>query len=225
MRNLNNELKDRLINYDKLLEYGFINQDNEYIYKTKIYQDKFEIIVIFSDNKNISKLIDIENNEEYILVDIKDSVGAFVGQVREEYENKIQDIITNCTTSNIYKSNQAKEIIKYIKDKYNNDLEFLWERLKSKNAIWRNKVNNKWYAALLIVSERKLGIDSDEEVEIIDLLYQKDKIRDIVDNNKVYPGYHMNKDSWITIKLDNTVDIETIYTLIDNSYNISLEKK
>lgn len=225
MRNLNNDLKDKLINYNKLLEYGFIKQDNEYVYKANIYQNKFEIIVIFSENKNMSKLIDIENDEEYVLVDIKDSVGAFVGEVREEYENKLKDIITHCTTSNIYKSTQAKEIIKYIKDKYNDDLEFLWEKLQSKNAIWRNKTNNKWYGALLIISERKLGINSDKEVEIIDLLYQKDKIKDIIDNNKVYPGYHMNKDSWITIKLDETVDIETIYTLIDNSYKISLEKK
>lgn len=225
MRNLNKDLEDRLINYNELLEYGFIKQDNEYVYKANIYQNKFEIIVIFSDSKNISKLIDIENDEEYILVDIKDSVGAFVGEVREEYENKLQDIISLCTTSNIYKSKQAKEIIKYIKDKYNDDLEFLWEKLKSKNAIWRNKINNKWYAALLVVSERKLGINSDKEIEIIDLQYQKDKINDIVDNNKVYPGYHMNKDSWITIKLNESVDIETIYTLLDNSYKISLEKK
>ena len=31
----------------------------------------------------------------------------------------------------------------------------------------------------------------------------------------------MNKDNWITIKLDNSVKTEKIFELIDNSYNIS----
>lgn len=34
----------------------------------------------------------------------------------------------------------------------------------------------------------------------------------------------MNKNSWITIKLDDSVEIERIFELIDNSYNLSLEK-
>lgn len=70
-----------------------------------------------------------------------------------------------------------------------------------------------------------MGIESDKIIEIIDLRYQKDKIKEIVDKQKVFTGYHMNKNSWITIKLDGSVKIEKIFTLIDNSYNISLNKK
>ena len=70
-----------------------------------------------------------------------------------------------------------------------------------------------------------MGIESDKIIEIIDLRYQKDKIKEIVDKQKVFTGYHMNKNSWITIKLDGSVKTEKIFTLIDNSYNISLNKK
>ena len=35
----------------------------------------------------------------------------------------------------------------------------------------------------------------------------------------------MNKNNWITIKLDSSVTLEEIYTLIDISYNISLNCK
>ena len=34
----------------------------------------------------------------------------------------------------------------------------------------------------------------------------------------------MNKENWITIKLDGSVKTEKIFELIDNSYNISLAK-
>ena len=41
---------------------------------------------------------------------------------------------------------------------------------------------------------------------------------------KIFAGYHMNKNSWITIKLDGSIKIEKIFELIDNSYKLSLEK-
>lgn len=223
MRKLEKELENKIIDVNKLIEYGFIKEDNQYIFKTKIYDNQFEMIVTLLDNQITSKLVDIANEEEYILVDIQDSVGGFVGKVREEYDSKLQDIIDKCTVPNVFKSSQAKEVIGYVKEKYNDDLEFLWKKF-SHNAVWRNKKNNKWYGALLIIAENKIGIDSDKIIEIIDLRYQKEQIKDLIDNQKIFPGYHMNKDSWITIKLDNSVKTEDIFELIDNSYSLSLEK-
>lgn len=224
MRNLKNELTNKSINYSKLLDYGFQKKGKEYIYIAKIYNDQFQMIVIFSKESNTSKLIDIISGDEYVLVDIQDSTGEFVGKVRAEYENKLKDIIEKCTTPNVFKSNQAKKIIKYIREKYDDGLEFLWEKYDN-NAIWRNKANDKWYGLLLTVSKRKLGIDSDDIVEIIDLRYQKEKVDEIINGKNVYPGYHMNKKSWITIILDDSIAIDEIYDLIDNSYELSSLKK
>lgn len=221
MRKLDNELKNRKINVNKLLEYGFIREKEDYIYRTKIHSGQFEMIVEAKDSGITSRLIDLENKDEYILVDIQDSIGEFVGKLREEYENELKNIIEKCTVPNVFKSEQSKEIIKYIKEKYNDDLEFLWKKFP-KNAIWRNNANKKWYGALLVLQKRKLKIDSEEIIDIIDLRYQKERIKDIIDNDKVFPGYHMNKNSWITIKLDNSVETERIFELIDNSYNLSL---
>lgn len=224
MRVLDNELKNKLIDYEKLSEYGFIRKDGLYLYKTKIHNDEFEIRVVVENNKITSRLFDLSNEDEYVLVDIKDSFGEFVGKLKEEYENELQNIITKCTIPNIFKSEQAKEIIKYVKEKYNDDLEFLWKKFPNKNAIWRNKTNNKWYGALLVLSERKLEIESDKIVEIIDLRYPKDKIKQVIDNDKIFPGYHMNKESWITIRLNGDMSTKKIFELIDNSHKISLEK-
>ena len=224
MRNLENMLKNKAIECNKLVEYGFKKQENKYIFKNKIYNKQFEIVVIISDKQKTSKLIDLANDEEYIMVDIQDCAGKFVGEIRQEYEKTIQDIINKCTIDEIYKNQQSKEVIKYIKEKYDDDLEFLWKKYDN-NAIWRNKQNNKWYGVPLVISSKKLGLDYDKEIEILDLRYQKDEIDKIIDNKKIYPGYHMNKKSWITINLDNTVNINKIYKLIDNSYNLIVGNK
>lgn len=223
MRSLDNELKNKTINYNELLKYGFQKENETYTYKTKIHDEQFEMIVTVKDEKMTSKLFDLANEDEYILVDVQDSTGEFVGKVREEYENELQNILTKCTTLNVFKSKQAKEIIEYIKEKYNDNLEHLWQKFPE-NAIWRNKENNKWYGALLILSKRKLEIDSDEIIEIIDLRYQRDSIHRFIDNDKILPGYHMNKDNWITIKLDDSVETKKIFDLIDNSYRLSIGK-
>lgn len=34
----------------------------------------------------------------------------------------------------------------------------------------------------------------------------------------------MNKNSWITIKLDGSLELKEIYRLIDNSYQLSFKK-
>ena len=224
MRNLNIKFKNRKIDYEKLLTYGFKNENDKYIYKTKIQNNQFEVNVIISNEESYSKLIDLENETEFILVDLETSNGKFVGQLRNDYEQIIEDIIIQCTSKEAFKNSQTKEVINYIEKKYSDKLELLWEKFDD-NAIWRNKQNNKWYGILLTLSENKLGIDSERVVEVIDLRYQKEKVESIVDNLKVFPGYHMNKKSWITIKLDESVDTSYILELIDNSYNLSIGNK
>ncbi len=223
MRNLNNIFKDKKINYDSLIEYGFQIKDDYYTYEKLICDDTFKVVIKISNQTKQSKVIDTQTDEEYVLVDVKNSLGDFTSKIKGAYENILNDIIDKCTTPNVFKSSQAKEVIKYVKEKYNDDLEYLWKKF-SNNAIVRNKENNKWYGVFAVLSESKLGITSDKITDIMVLRYQKDKITEIIDNKKIFSGYHMNKKSWITIKLDNSVKTEEIHKLIDNSYKLSLEK-
>lgn len=223
MRNLENYFKDRKINYDRLVEYGFILKEDNYYYEKIINDGVFKIVIEINKQQKIAKVIDLLNDQEYNLVDVKGATGNFVGKIKEIYETLINDIIDKCSDVYVFKSRQTIAIINYVKAKYDNDLEFLWKK-SPKNAIWRNQNNRKWYGAVLVISKDKLKIESNEMVEILDLRYQKNDIKNIIDNYKIFPGYHMNKDNWITIILDGRVELEEIYQLIDNSYQLSLHK-
>ena len=224
MRNIKYKLKNRVINEENLKKFGFKKQKDKYVFSEKICEEQFEMVVEVKEDHITSKLIDLMNEEEYVLVDVQDSGGEFVGKIRQEYEKKLDEIILKCTDKEVFKSNQTKDIIRYVKEKYNDELEFLWEKLKD-TAIWRNKENDKWYGLVMAISKRKLGLELDDEVEAINLRYQKERIQMIIDNEKIFPGYHMNKKSWITVKLDDTVKTEKILELINNSYILSLGGK
>lgn len=117
----------------------------------------------------------------------------------------------------IWKSDCTKNVINYVHETYGDELEFLWPKSPG-SAIWRRKDSGKWYAVLLAISKRKLGIDSDDIVEIIDLRMDPEILSYLIDNEMYYPGYHMNKKHWCTIILDGNVPLEEICARIDESY-------
>lgn len=167
-------------------------------------------------------VIDLTFHEPYTLHLTDSAVGSFVGKVRSEYEEILTDISKHCFETEIFKSAQAKELIDYVRDTYGDELEYLWEKF-SDNAIWRRKDTAKWYGALLTVSKRKLGIKSDEIVEIIDLRAEPSELENFVDNKKFYPGWHMNKKSWYTVILDGSVSNEELHHRIDESYLLAIK--
>ena len=223
MRLLDKDFDERKIKYEKLLNYGFVKKDDIYVFEKKILDNNFKIIVEISKNKKTSKLIDIETNSEYILVDVKNKEGKFLSELKKEYDFILNDIIDKCTIKNIFKDKQEKEIISYVNKKYNDDLEFLWDKFPT-YAVLRNKINNKWYAVILKINENKLIANTNNLITIIDLRCDNKKINEIVDNKNIFKGYHMNKNNWITIKLDGSIPTKEIIKMIDESYKISLTK-
>lgn len=220
MEELENILRNRKININKLLNYGFVEKDDKYEYTDVLIENEFNIIVTFSKDGNLdSKVIDIMLDEEYLLVKVSGAIGEYVGKVREAYKNKLDDIISKCSEVEVFKSNQAKQIIKYVKEKYDNDPEFLWDKFAG-NAVFRHKENKKWYGVLITIPKNKLGLDGEEKVEIIDLRILPEDIERVVDNEKYFLGYHMNKKHWFTIILDGSVPIEKIFKYIDESYEM-----
>lgn len=219
MRSLEKELENKKLELNKLIDYGFKKNNNKYIYTKRLSNDNFLVHIEITDFAKItSKIMDIENKEEYLPVDIKNTTGSFIGKIKEEYENILKDVISICTERDVFKSKQAQSVIKYVKEKYAGNLEFLWE--KSNNAIIRHHDTKKWYLILLTIPREKLGLKSNDLVEIIDLKMPPKEIVKLVDNKKVFPGYHRNKKHWITICLDNTMKDEELFKYIDISYNL-----
>ena len=177
-------------------------------------------ITASSNGKIYTKLLDNESKDEYVLHLVPGAAGSFVGQVKAEYEEILEEISTKCFEPDVFKSEQAKKVIAYVRDTYADELEFLWQKSPD-NAIWRRKDNRKWYAALLTVSKNKLSLDGDDIIEILDLRMTPEDLEKLTDNKKYFPGYHMNKKHWVTICLDGTVPIEEIHERINESYALA----
>ena len=221
MREIKDFIKNKKINFKKLKEFGFELIDNSYYYHTSLLKNQFKMSVkINLDNSIFTEIIDTETNEPYILHLLEIKRSGYSEKVYKEYSEVLEKIKKECFEDEIFKANYTKEIVAYIKNKYGDELEFLWEK-SPKNAVVRRKSSKKWYAVILTVSKRKLNLDSDEIIEVINLHNTVEEIKKLIDNKRYFPAYHMNKKYWCTICLDGTVELKEIYKLIDISYELA----
>ena len=82
--------------------------------------------------------------------------------------------------------------------------EYLWS--KSPDSVVLRHKNGKWYVVFMTVEKSKLG---DPKMTSM-----------IIQTYGFLPGYHMNKQHWITILLDGSVSEAKTLDFLDMSYDL-----
>ena len=127
----------------------------------------------------------------------------------------------------IYKGNKMQtsfkeKIFEYVKQQFGSDIEYLWPRFPD-NCIFRHNDNKKWYGVVMRIPYVKLGIQKKGNVDVLDVKTGEPLMQDLfIQQNGIYPAYHMSKNKWISILLDGTVDLKLVFELIDESFMATL---
>ena len=109
-------------------------------------------------------------------------------------------------------------ICDYIKKKYKVSPEFPWRKYPG-NAVFRHDDNQKWFALIMDVEGKKVGVPGADYVDVINLKVDDMFFRDmLIQEDGIMPAYHMNKMHWITVLLDGTVPEERVKDLIGMSF-------
>ena len=208
--------KNKKFSIHKALNYGF-KQQGKIFQLVKSIDDNFEVCVCVANDIVETKVVEKDSQEPYTLVFVEDAQGEFVGKLKEKCMKIFQDICDNCFDREVFKNKNAKLAIDYIKQKYQNSLEFLWEKF-DENAVCRRKDNKKWYALFTKVSPSFFGMDGAEKFEVLILRTELDDAAKLFDKKNIFPAYHMNKRNWFSVLLDSKISPECIFDLIDKSY-------
>ena len=113
---------------------------------------------------------------------------------------------------------QAQRIMDFITSEYGDKAECLFEH--DDTAVFRKGNKKKWYAVIMTISKRKLGIDSDDKIDVLNVKLNPNEIALLIDRVSYFPAYHMNKKHWCTIPLDGSLDIDEICYRIGQSYEL-----
>ena len=198
---------------DILINFGFQFEDNILVFKRNILNDVFRMEIKLISTDFEIEVYDLDFNEVYSLFSVDSASGEIVTAIREEVKDVLEKIL--CLESVIY-----KDVLHYVKDQYNSTIVKPFKTNPDIKALVTPK--GKWYALFLDVEYNKLQKDSlaDSKVKIINLKHISSKISAITDNRNIFPAYHMNKNHWISVVLDNNIDTEYVKELIEISYNL-----
>lgn len=201
---------------EQLNRFGFKEEAEKLVYRKEILDSSFLIEIVFVNSQLLIEVYDLEFDEIYSLFSVDSAVGETVQNIREHVEDILSSILGLADESGKISS----EVIDYCNNKYGENHVNPFKKHPDILAMVNEK--NKWYALLLDVEYNKLNknIDITTKVKILNLKYPTDNISDIIDNQNIFPAYHMNKKHWISVVLDKNIKLETIKELIDISYSL-----
>ena len=115
------------------------------------------------------------------------------------------------------------DLEQFINENYNAESDYPW--LKYPNyEVFRHSNNRKWFALIMDIPKNKLGLPGTDIIDVVNFKCDPLLIGSLSKEAGFFPAYHMNKESWITVALDKSVNDDTIKMLLDMSYDATALK-
>ncbi len=115
---------------------------------------------------------------------------------------------------------ERTELEKYIIETYPAEMDHPWMKYPG-NEVFRHSANGKWFALVMDVDKRKLGLAEEGTLPVVNVKCDPILIGSLLTQAGFFPAYHMNKDHWITIALDGSAEEEKIKLLLDRSFHLT----
>lgn len=93
------------------------------------------------------------------------------------------------------------ELEKLILAEYGVRAEYPWVSAPT-FAVFRHSENKKWFAVIMSVDRRKFGIEEEGQIDVVNLKCDANLVPSMWLERGVYPAYHMNKEHWLTVSLE-----------------------
>lgn len=122
-----------------------------------------------------------------------------------------------------FEKGQAAELIRFAIESYGETPE-IFNAESPDVLIFRHASSRKWYGAMMNIPMLRLGIDSAERVDVINVKLDPVLISLLVDGEKYFRAYHMNKEHWLTAVLDGRTETAELISLLDQSYYLTMPK-
>ena len=212
------------VNFEKLVSYGFKKQQDKYVIEKTFMDDAFKAVVTVDKTGYVRGVVyDVAADDVYMPLRVEEMVAGFAGLVRAGYENILEDIKARCCEPCYFSGAQANRLAENIRQRYGDAPFFPWDKYDG-YGVFKNPQNDKWYALFMNIDKGKLNLKQSGAVDVVNIKLDADEIQKLLKRNGFFPAYHMNKKSWITLVLNETIEDDEILNLIDESHAFTLDK-
>ena len=219
------EFKNKSLNKTKLKSFGFEKHGDVYEFSAAVVENQLRLMATIDKNDALDiKIFDADFGEEYNLHLVESASGSFVGLVRDEYKRILDSIVEECYDFIYEKHSQKGEILDYVYEKYGIKADYPFED-DNDTSVLKEKNKGKWFAIIMNVKPSALGLKENGKIDVMNVKIDPSYLDKIVDNNKYFRAYHMNKKLWASLVLDGRLSKEELTQFIDESYNLVTQKQ
>ena len=118
----------------------------------------------------------------------------------------------------------TQQIFDYVFTQYGTKPEYLW-KTHPDYAVLRHADNCKWYAIVMNVEKSSLGLKGTGKLPVMNVKCSPEMLSVFLPQAGFLPAYHMNKNHWLTVLLDGSVDKDTILFLLNASFDLTATRQ
>lgn len=199
--------------YRTLEPYGFRKDGDVYRYTTEFQDGAFRAEVTVRDPEEhtdgepdvfvVGKVIDTDLGEEYMPMRSPTAVGAFVGQVREDYAAILADIAEQCFRPLPFLYDQSNRIARKVRKAFGDEVERTFKG-NDDIGVFRDTRTQKWYGIVMAVSKARVERLSAEKfaADRGEKLPPEPKAKKPKDGPKDYDAHPEDEIEVLNVKLD-----------------------
>lgn len=116
-----------------------------------------------------------------------------------------------------------ENLLEFVKEEYGVTADYPFSEEWAPSPVLRHTDNKKWFAIAMNISKSKLGSASQERVWALNVKCDSMLKSALLQQKGFYVAYHMNKEHWISIVLDEA-DEEDVKFAISMSFDLTKTK-
>lgn len=190
---------------------GFSLSEN--IWRAKISLTEEDLFAIYSYDGEKMKADVVDGEGEKFSLFYVTNPGPFSSKIRDEVEKILSSMVYSLSP----KEEKVRDrVISLFLDKYGIEGEMPWSD-DNTSIVFRSNKNKKWIGIMMDIPPSKLNLHGEENVDVINLKHTQSKIPSLIDNRYIFPAWHMNKKTWITVLLSSDLDWDFFSSLVEES--------
>lgn len=119
---------------------------------------------------------------------------------------------------------QREQLLELSRERFGVEPEYLFAKYPE-IAVLRHPGSRKWFAVIEPVDRATMQTDGEGEIQVLNVKCHPMMIGGLLEEPGFRPGYHMNKNHWISILLDSGVPLEKMMTLVEMSWDLVAPKR
>ena len=183
------------------------------IWKARIPLEEEDLFAIYRYDGETMRVDVVDGEGEKFSLFYLTNPGPFSSKIRDEVEKILSSMIISLSS----REEKARDkVISLFREKYGIEGEMPFSD-DNTSIVFRSLKNKKWIGIMMNIHSSRLSIPGEENVDVINLKHSQAMIPSLIDNHFIFPAWHMNKKTWITVLLSSDLDWDFFSSLVEES--------